>query len=60
MTGFWSPGTPDHWHKGSENLVLDHYLEVLVHRPGALAAATALVILAELPKVHGQVPQAGC
>jgi hypothetical protein len=46
--------------KGSENLVLDHYLEVLVHRPGALAGATALVILAELPKVHGQVPQAGC
>ena len=45
---------------GSENLVLDHYLEVLVHRPGALAGATALVILAELPKVHGQVPQAGC
>ena len=29
-------------HKGSENLVLDHYLEVLVHRPGALAGATAL------------------
>ena len=40
--------------------MLDHYLEVLVHRPGALAGATALVILAELPKVHGQVPQAGC
>ena len=30
-------------HKGSEDLVLDHYLEVLVHRPGALAGATALV-----------------
>jgi len=30
-------------HKGSEDLVLDHYLEVLTHRPGALAGATALV-----------------
>ena len=30
-------------HKGSESLVLDHYLEVLAHRPGALAGATALV-----------------
>lgn len=30
-------------HKGSEDLVLDHYLEVLVGKPGALAGATALV-----------------
>jgi hypothetical protein len=30
-------------HKGSEDLVLDHYLEVLGHKPGALAGATALV-----------------
>ncbi len=30
-------------HKGSEDLHLDHYLEVLAHRPGALAGATALV-----------------
>ena len=30
-------------HKGSEDLVLDHYLEVLAHRPGAFAGATALV-----------------
>lgn len=30
-------------HKGSEDLVLDHYLEVLVRKPGALPAATALV-----------------
>jgi transposase len=30
-------------HKGSEDLVLDHYLEVLVRKPGALAGATALV-----------------
>ena len=29
-------------HKGSEHLVLDHYLEVLVHKPGALAGSTAL------------------
>jgi transposase len=29
-------------HKGSEDLVLDHYLEVLVRKPGALAGATAL------------------
>jgi transposase len=30
-------------HKGEEHLVLDHYLEVLVHKPGALAGSTALV-----------------
>ena len=30
-------------HKGSEDLQLDHYLEVLDHRPGAFAGATALV-----------------
>lgn len=30
-------------HKGSEGLVLDHYLEVLGRKPGALAGATALV-----------------
>jgi len=30
-------------HRGSEDLVLDHYLEVLTRKPGALAGATALV-----------------
>jgi transposase len=30
-------------HKGSEDLVLDHYLEVLRRKPGALSGATALV-----------------
>lgn len=29
-------------HKGSEDLLLDHYLEVLTRKPGALAGATAL------------------
>jgi transposase len=29
-------------HKGEEHLVLDHYLEVLMHKPGALAGSTAL------------------
>jgi transposase len=29
-------------HKGSQDLVLDHYLEVLGRKPGALAGATAL------------------
>jgi hypothetical protein len=29
-------------HKGGEDLVLDHYLEVLVRKPGALAGSTAL------------------
>jgi len=29
--------------KGAQALVLDHYLEVLVHKPGALPGATALV-----------------
>jgi transposase len=29
-------------HKGSEDLVLDHYLEILVRKPGALPGATAL------------------
>jgi hypothetical protein len=30
-------------HKGSEDLVLDHYLEVLGRKPGALAGSTPLV-----------------
>ena len=30
-------------HKNTEDLLLDHYLEVLVGKPGALAGATALV-----------------
>ena len=30
-------------HKGTETLALDHYLEILVRKPGALPAATALV-----------------
>ncbi len=30
-------------HKGTEDLILDHYLEVLSRKPGALAGATALV-----------------
>ena len=30
-------------HKNTQTLVLDHYLEVLARRPGALPAATALV-----------------
>jgi hypothetical protein len=29
--------------RGSESLLLDHYLEVLIRKPGALAGATALV-----------------
>lgn len=29
-------------HKGTEDLVLDHYLEVLLRKPGALPGATAL------------------
>ena len=29
-------------HKGEEHLVLDHYLEVLLHKPGALAGSVAL------------------
>lgn len=29
-------------HKGTEDLVLDHYLEVLTRKPGALAGSTAL------------------
>jgi transposase len=29
-------------HRASESLVLDHYLEVLAHKPGALPGATAL------------------
>ena len=30
-------------HKGTETLALDHYLEILDRKPGALPAATALV-----------------
>ncbi len=33
---------PRSLHKGSEDLLLDHYLEILVRKPGALAGATAL------------------
>ncbi len=33
---------PRSLHKGSEDLVLDHYLEVLARKPGALPGATAL------------------
>jgi hypothetical protein len=29
-------------HKGSEDLVLDHYLEILIRKPGALPGSTAL------------------
>lgn len=29
-------------HKGTEDLVLDHYLEILQHKPGALPGSTAL------------------
>ena len=29
--------------KGSEDLVLDHYLEVLIRKPGAMGGSTALV-----------------
>jgi transposase len=30
-------------HKGSEDLVLDHYLEILIRKPGAMPGSTALV-----------------
>src|SRR4051794_40679116 len=33
---------PRSLHKGSENLLLDHYLEILTRKPGAFAGATAL------------------
>jgi transposase len=33
---------PRSLHKGSEDLALDHYLEVLTRKPGALAGSTAL------------------
>ena len=33
---------PARLHKGTEDLVLDHYLEILTRKPGALAGATAL------------------
>jgi len=33
---------PRSLHKGSEDLLLDHYLEIIVRKPGALAGATAL------------------
>ena len=39
--GSW-PQHPRSLHKGTEDLVLDHYLEILVRKPGALAGATAL------------------
>lgn len=33
---------PRSLHKGTEDLLLDHYLEILVRKPGALPGATAL------------------
>ena len=33
---------PRSLHKGTEDLLLDHYLEILVRKPGALTGATAL------------------
>jgi len=30
-------------HKGTEDLILDHYLEILVRKPGAMPGSTALV-----------------
>ncbi|MFV9673681.1 MAG: Mu transposase domain-containing protein, partial [Acidimicrobiia bacterium] len=34
---------PRSLHKGTETLTLDHYLEILTRKPGALLGATALV-----------------
>ena len=34
---------PRSLHKGTETLTLDHYLEILTHKPGAMLGATALV-----------------
>jgi len=34
---------PRSLHKGTETLTLDHYLEILVRKPGAMLGATALV-----------------
>ena len=39
-------------HKGTEDLVLDHYLEVLARKPGALAGATALAAARASGCVH--------
>jgi transposase len=44
-------------HKGEEHLVLDHYLEVLVHKPGALAGSAALA-QARAAGAFGQTHQA--
>ncbi len=35
-------GYPRSLHKGSEDLTLDHYLEILTRKPGAMAGSTAL------------------
>ncbi len=34
---------PGSLHKGTESLTLDHYLEILTRKPGAMLGATALV-----------------
>jgi hypothetical protein len=44
-------------HKGEEHLVLDHYLEVLAHKPGALAGSAALA-QARAAGAFGQTHQA--
>ena len=54
---------PRSLHKGSEDLLLDHYLEILLRKPGALAGATALAaarasgtFTADAPGVLGHRP----
>ena len=42
-TARWWPVTHRSLHKGSEDLVLDHYLEILARKPGAMPGSTALV-----------------
>ena len=51
-TARWSPTHTRSLHKGSEDLVLDHYLEVLTRKPGALAGATALAAARACGRVH--------
>jgi hypothetical protein len=34
-----SPCTPESLHKGTQDLLLDHYLEILTRKPGAMAGS---------------------
>ena len=56
MTGFWSPGTPDHCTRAARTWCWTTTWRSSCHRPGALAGATALVSARADRRVHRWAP----